>query len=342
MRSFNYKTKRTSNYTKTGERIPSTFNSNTKFKHYKNQNTHQEIICAKETNKKCINKALIADPSNSKFPNVFCCYSSKYRNPILGYRKVLVNNWNKSCNDPTGTIYKDNWAKSCVGSAEKVKGCYTNKPPTSSGTSSGKDHQNTQYSQYLQRRVKTFSQLEFNFLSNKPLNAKACSVKTWCNSGNNFPTATHNSTIYYDISLNGSTIDASSNTPDCVPNCKLGCKPEGNTANVDATCEIKNKGVSPCDVRNNHAIAVYKRSNPKFSNQGAVSGCYRINRLRYQNILKAQSMSHNSSSNAVIKANNAVNGTYPVSLYHSTKPVFKSNKNPNCYLRKRRTGFGRL
>ena len=350
MRTFKYKNKRTTHLDVDGNRIPNTFNSTVPdFKRYVNKNTQFDINCANETSGvKCITKSQITK-ENGKITN--CCNPSSYRNPILGYRKYLLlpNKTNSETseiqpntvciNDPANTIYKDNWSKSCNGFDKNGnfignKGCYSNKPPTYiSYNRRGIRNPvyNQHYSQYLQRRIKTFKQLDFNFLSNKPVNDKC---------GNEFATAAHNSTAITNDPKK------KNQTPDCMPNCYLGC---GDTTSI-VDCDIKYIGVSPCDVKNNNAIAVYKKSNPRFSKQGAVSGGSRINRLKYQTILKSQSKitknivstkKNNTGSFNSSNKPNAINGNYPVSLYTNTAPIFKENNNKFCKLRKNKNSFGR-
>jgi hypothetical protein len=84
-----------------------------------------------------------------------------------------------------------------------------------------------------------------------------------------------------------------------IENCDLSCN---NILGLD--CTVMNcsqqmdksgniicakKGYTVCEATNNNCKAVYKRSNPRFSSQGGVSGGSRINRLKYQTQLKAQS-----------------------------------------------------
>jgi len=336
MRSFNYNKKRTSNLDILGNRIPDTFNLSVSESRYVNKNTHFDIIC---NGKKCIKKPQI-EYKDGEVEN--CCFSSKNRNPLLGYRKYRMCNNQETlgCSKtPTNTIYKDNWL-SCRG-----KECYSKySAPYTVYNRNGirNPDYNNSYSQYLQRRVKTFDQLAFNFLSNDPLNIKKNSIRpSVC--GSEFPTAAHNSTfIISDLPSKNSN-----QTPDCVPNCNLGCSPPDTVVNRD----IKNTGVSPCTVKNNHGIVVYKRNNPNFSHQGAVSGGSRINRLKYQTVLKAQSKvsetvtsSQRNNTGSFNSSNSlgATNGTYPVSLYRNTAPIFKKNNNKFCVLRNNRNNSGRL
>jgi hypothetical protein len=163
-------------------------------------------------------------------------------------------------------------------------------------------------------------------------------IVKYANSGSEYATAAHNSTALSNIdikSITGKDISAN-NIPDCNPNCGFGCGPRDTLV----ACDIQTAGVSPCDVRNNHAIAVYKRSNGKFSKQGAVSGGSRINRLKYQTVLRAQSViskydivSETENAYKTFNSSNALgatNGVYPVSFYRSTQPIFKSIRSGLC------------
>ena len=71
------------------------------------------------------------------------------------------------------------------------------------------------------------------------------------------------------------------------------------------------------NLNQNDVDAIYKPNNTKYSQQGAVSGGSRINRLKYQTTLKSQ------TSN-VKTINNLVNGDYPASLYQNGGPIKKS------------------
>ena len=116
--------------------------------------------------------------------------------------------------------------------------------------------------------------------------------------------------------------------------------------NCDNCETVACRGYSKCAVKNANCCAVYKRSNGPFSHQGAVSGGSRINRLKYQTILKSQSTykvpnpvnppannkenaygSINSSSNV-----NAINGEMPVTLYRDTIPTYKRHLGGFCAL----------
>ena len=74
---------------------------------------------------------------------------------------------------------------------------------------------------------------------------------------------------------------------------------------------------------------VYKKSNPRFSTQGAVSGGSRLNRLKYQTIVKSQQKFNKINKQ---KTTNIVNGVYPTNLYKDTYPIYKKiySKNVKC------------
>ena len=128
------------------------------------------------------------------------------------------------------------------------------------------------------------------------------------------------------------------------------------------TDKCAKKGYSLCEATNNNCKAVYKRSNPRFSMQGAVSGGSRINRLKISNAIKgsisppglpdssqevypetATAKPYTTAANNNMtyrgtpyeKVNttsgvNAINGTYPVSLYRNTYPQYKANLSGLC------------
>ena len=94
----------------------------------------------------------------------------------------------------------------------------------------------------------------------------------------------------------------------------------------------------------NKLLPNYSKNNSTFSQQGAVLQTNRINRIKYQEILKSQSVSRKkdilrgfNSSNSENTENsvNAVNGELPVSLYRTTFPenkkfINQSLKNKKC------------
>jgi hypothetical protein len=260
-----------------------------------------------------------------------CCYTSKHRNPLRAPRKELDCSHYKvayhpytgeyvgvdTCpKKPFNTIYKDNYAVSCTSCDPSVNAVCYNPVIRTIQNRNGyiNDKYNYSSAHYLQRRNRKFSQLVFNFLSNVPIEGTNCA---------NFNTAQHNS-----ISLMRDNSDCK---VDCFPDC--------------SNCEtVACRGYSKCAVKNTNCCAVYKRSNAPFRRQGAVSGGSRINRLKYQTVLKSQSTykvpnpsntSDNNKKNAYGSINssgniNAVNGAMPVMLYRSTGPTYKRNLGGFC------------
>lgn len=104
------------------------------------------------------------------------------------------------------------------------------------------------------------------------------------------------------------------------------------------------KGFNQCNITNNYNKFIVKQTNPQFSKSEAATHGERLNRLKYQTILKGQTVVMNSESNNGALTNdktfvwgvdtdktfrnsmpNAVNGDYPVSLYKNTYPNYKKH-----------------
>ena len=235
---------------------------------------------------------------------------------------------------PTNTVYKDNYAKSCGRARDTTKtqsACYQpviQKKQNRNGFIN--DQYNYSMKQYLNRRCRTHKQQAFNFRSNTALTTTTIDGKV--KGKHNFATQCHASPY-------------NNNNPQCAIDCSngiVGCK-EGQSLR-----QVKCSGYSLCAAQNNNCCATYKPNNQRFSSQGAVSGGSRINRLKYQTQLRAQSTyeimdpgssacqveckgaggSKNSTGNV-----NAINGTYPVSLYRNTFPTYKRNLSGFCLRR---------
>ncbi len=361
------KRRRTQTHDTSGNPIPNTMNSTPLQSKYVSKNMHQKQL--QECKCFCGNSGCNCPLKHSavEIMEARRCNTKISRNPILGYRKVLhfpedCPNPNELKSVPTNTVYKDNYAKTCgafrneIGTVLKANG--ENKSNTKlCGYSQTKPHiqnrngwKNDKYNysskQYLERRCRTFKDQEFNFLSNIPLNDSE---------GSEFLTGCKNITVVKPKDTTcRSTLDLSKILGiDCRSSkCEqLICAKKGYTK-----CEAtKNNCKDVYKRTNNNCKAVYKRSNPRFSTQGAVSGGSRLNRLKYQTQLKAQStgyvvsgknnqnktsMTNNSTSstsfgidpfiNSVNGFGNAVNGAYPVSLYRSTYPTYKANLGGLC------------
>ena len=101
-------------------------------------------------------------------------------------------------------------------------------------------------------------------------------------------------------------------------------KNEKNMFKKCNNCSFVNDVCTSCKIPKAHCVTIYKRSNRKFNQQGGVSGGSRINRLKYQTRMKAQTRRVNGK-------NNIINGKYPASLYAPGKPlILRDNtcKNP--------------
>ena len=213
--------------------------------------------------------------------NFICCKTAPYRNPILGYRKHLIdcsgNTDLSGCGytkDVSGNVYKDNYAKTC---ATHPEACYNQVIRTKQNKNGCVDESyNYSTNQYLNRRCLKFQQQEFNFQSQAPVDTSGCCSKF--KSCNNCQYKTNGDC---DCSANG-------------------------------FCTGINK--LPCETKNTKCYAIYKRSNPKFKKQGAVSGGSRINRLKYQTRMKAQGRTVNGRKNVI-------NGRRPATLYRTSKPL---------------------
>ena len=233
-------------------------NATAKLTRYVNRNTYLDVKCkgAGCTGCQC---------STDACGNTYCCKTNPYRNPILGYRKYLLDcsgNLDLSgcgyLNGVSGNVYKDNYAKSCIDPSS----CYN---PVIKRIQNRNGCTNESYNfstnQYLTRRCLTFPQQEFNFQSQVPVDASCGTQFMSCN------------------------------------NCQY------NSSGLCPTCSSKgfclgiNK--SPCEVKNTKCFAVYKRSNGKFNRQGAVSGGSRINRLKYQTRVVAAQRIKNGKNNVI-------------------------------------------
>ena len=318
------------------------------------------------TAKNINNNFIITAKTNEKYK---CCVSGTNRTPLPGYRKQLI------CTDdidiaacpkePKDTIYKDNYARVCgsfrkgVNITPTKKGKYLKKDWNGAcGYSQTKPHiqnrngwindkYNYNTAQYLERRCRSFNKQAFNFLSNQSIADS---------SGSEFLTGCLVSNI--NTEQGSASLKCSNICKDGADCCQLKCN---NILGVDCslntmTCNqltCAKKGYTLCEANNNNCKAVYKRSNQGFSTQGAVSGGSRINRLKYQTVLKSQSVytrlnarpnvtfSTSTNKNITYKGTpyakvnttngiNSTNGTYPVSLYKNTYPRYKSRLSGLC------------
>jgi hypothetical protein len=288
-----------------------------------------------------------------------------------GYKTTPSPTINELCDHPKelhaqkkaltkNTVYKDNYAKVCgafrkdnvtgidgsgnliVNNSKSTNANLCGYPQVKKRIQNRNGWMNDKYNysskQYLERRCRGFNNLTFNYLSNS-------SIKGSSNS--EFLTGCSNARVH-------TTLSSKTGNKNCSGNCDISCN---NILGLDCTkmnCSQQmdkqgniicaKKGYTVCEVTNNNCKAVYKRSNPRFSKQGAVSGGSRINRLKYQTQLKAQStrkliagqntnrgsMSFDGHVNSVNGFGGASNGSYPVSLYRNTYPTYKANLSGVC------------
>ena len=155
------RTKPIENKTKTGVIYPK-FNATSKPNRYVNRNTYLDVKCNRDKGAGCT--IVGCQCSTDASGNTYCCKTTPYRNPILGYRKHLVDCSGLSgcgyTNDVSGNVYKDNYAKSC-GDPSGSLVCYN---PVIKRTQNRNGCVNESYnysnSQYLTRLSLTFSQQE--------------------------------------------------------------------------------------------------------------------------------------------------------------------------------------
>ena len=98
--------------------------------------------------------------------------------------------------------------------------------------------------------------------------------------------------VTYDISgaIPAVTAQLDTSSPPSAPDHGRGTYPPPECiVNCDNCETVACRGYSKCAPKNANCCSIYKRSNAPFSRQGAVSGGSRINRLKYQTVLKSQS-----------------------------------------------------
>jgi len=247
--------------------------------------------------------------------------------------------------DENGKFIPQKWENA---NREKTCGYRQTKPHIQNRNGWMNDKYNYSTKQYLARRCRTFEDLAFNFLSNKAITDS---------SGSEFLTGCLNSNI--DLTDGTASRDCKCYKNNCTCydiscNNIVGIDCSYNSICSQTTPDCAKKGYTICEATSNNCKAVYKRSNPRFSTQGAVSGGSRINRLKYQTQLKAQSIIKPTKANAeaaswstgankrevyqgtpytnvnTTRGVNSINGTYPATLYRNTYPTYKSNLSGLC------------
>ena len=173
------KRRRTKPKTEGNKVIYPKLNSTAKPNRYQSRNTYLDVKCNKELGAGCTDVG--CQNTIDACGNFYSCKTAPYRNPILGYRKHLVDckPAAKGCglplNDVSGNVYKDNYAKTC---ATHPEACY-NQVIQAKQNKNGCVDESYNYStnQYLNRRCLKFQQQEFNFLSQVPVDNSGCGTK---------------------------------------------------------------------------------------------------------------------------------------------------------------------
>ena len=173
------KRRRTKPKTEGNKVIYPKLNSTAKPNRYQNRNTYLDVKCNKKLGSGCTD--IGCQNTIDACGNVYSCKTAPYRNPILGYRKHLVDckPAAKGCglplNDVSGNVYKDNYAKTCATHSEA---CYNQVIQTKQNKNGCVDESyNYSTNQYLNRRCLKFQQQEFNFLSQVPVDNSGCGTK---------------------------------------------------------------------------------------------------------------------------------------------------------------------
>ena len=206
------KRRRTKPKTEGNKVIYPKLNATAKPNRYQSRNTYLDVKCNKKLGAGCTDVGCqnTVDASG----NTHSCKTAPYRNPILGYRKHLIDckPASKGCglplNDVSGNVYKDNYAKTCTTHPEA---CY-NQVIQIKQNKNGCVNESYNYStnQYLTRRCLTFSQQEFNFQTQKPVDTSGA-----CTKFQNCPICQYSTESITDIIISPATAgsgDVSSNT----------------------------------------------------------------------------------------------------------------------------------
>ena len=154
------RTKPKENKAKTGVIYPK-LNATFRPNRYHMRNTYLDVKCNKELGAGCTDVG--CQNTIDICGNFYSCKTAPYRNPILGYRKHLIdcsgNTDLSGCGytkDVSGNLYKDNYAKTC---ATHPEACY-NQVIRSTQNKNGCVNESYNYStnQYLTRRCLKFQQ----------------------------------------------------------------------------------------------------------------------------------------------------------------------------------------
>jgi hypothetical protein len=237
------------------------------------------------------------------------CKTNTQRNPLSGYRKDNILSSIADCSKiPTNTVYTDNYARNKPG--QNGTGCSL----VVEGSGCVYDLSSCiQYKQY---------------------NPTVQNKHGYINDAYNYSTKQYLSRRNDTYTKRAFNFLSNKNANDNKFSIKNSWDPSDNKCynNSIYNGDLFNRWR---DKDKNNRYAVYKPNNRGFSQQGAVSGGARLNRLKYQTQLKAQIcciQTPNTIENK--KHNNVINGAYPATLYYNGTPVHKeiiSNvKTANC------------
>ena len=92
-------------------------------------------------------------------------------------------------------------------------------------------------------------------------------------------------------------------------------KNEKNMFKKCNNCSFVNDVCTSCKIPKAHCVTIYKRSNRKFNQQGGVSGGSRINRLKYQTRMKAQTRRVNGKNQRPVIITSVISEDYSFTIY---------------------------
>lgn len=240
---------------------------------------------------------------------IVCCKTNTQRNPLSGYRKDNILSSIADCSKiPTNTVYTDNYARNKPG--QNGTGCSF----VVEGSGCVYDLSSCiQYKQY---------------------NPTVQNKHGYINDAYNYSTKQYLSRRNDTYTKRAFNFLSNKNVNDNKFSIKDSWDPSHNKCYKEPVYnqDLFNRWR---DKNKNNGFAVYKPNNRGFSQQGAVSGGARLNRLKYQTQMKAQTR-YIKTPNIIEnkKHNNVINGAYPATLYHNGTPVHKeiiSNiKTANC------------
>jgi len=237
------------------------------------------------------------------------CKTNTQRNPLSGYRKDNILSSIADCSKiPTNTVYTDNYARNKPG--QNGTGCSLLVEGSGCVYDLSSCIQYKQYNPTVQNKHGYINDA-YNYSTKQYLSRRN---DTYTKRAFNFLSNKKENDNKFSIK---NSWDPSDNK--CYNN---------SIYNGDLLNRWRDKN-------KNNGFAVYKPNNRGFSQQGAVSGGARLNRLKYQTQMKAQIcciQTPNTIENH--RHNNIINGAYPATLYYNGTPVHKeiiSNvKTANC------------